>query len=94
MNEMLGIKYWDQKVIKVFREQTWAGRIKLVGEVKVEFSSDPLRGKGMKLTGNWEWYQGDTIYLSSCVSTGKKSNDNLKNMFFQYLILMSSLAKR
>ena len=89
MNEMLGIKYWDQKVIKVVREQTWVGggRTKLVGEVKVQFSSDPERGMGRKLSGHWEWYPMDTIYLSSCVSTGKKSNIELKICFFQQVSL-------
>ena len=81
MNEMLGIKDWDQKVIKVFRVK-WDGRTELVGEVKVQFSSESDRGIGQKLSPQWgDWSLKDTIYLSSCVSTGKRSNDELIYLF-------------
>ena len=84
MTEMLGIKDWDQKVIKVFREQTWVGGVRkeLVGEVIVQFDSNSDRGIGRKVSGHWDWYPMDKIYLSSCVFTGKKSKDEVKNLFF------------
>ena len=68
MDEMLGSKDWDQKVIKVVQKgnQSW------VGEVKIY--NDDFGPHGKRATGAdyWQWAAGDSISLSTCVPTGEK----------------------
>ena len=78
MNEMLGTKDWDRKVIKVVHKLSIArgGKIYWVGELKVMFRTNLQLGSGMRASGIGQWQQEDTIQLSSCVSTGKKRTIN------------------
>ena len=84
MNQMLGTRDWDQKVIKVAQ----TGSRSWVGEVKI-YNDDYYRGDwrfyGKRATGadTWQWVAGDSIHLSSCVPTGEKWLQILKNLFLQ-----------
>ena len=91
MNQMLGTRDWDQKVIKVVQKgsRSWAGEVKIYNDNKYMFSewlTGEWRIYGERATGgaDWQWKAGDSIHLSSCVPTGEKWLQILQNLFLQY----------